>query len=63
MVHPECMPNQRAKNKRNVTVTLDDELRLAIEKWAAENGGVDRTAAIKMMCRKMLGVKEKKAGK
>jgi hypothetical protein len=53
------MPNQRRKDKRNVTVTIDDELRIAIEKYAKLNG-IDRTAAIKEMCRKILGVKEGK---
>jgi hypothetical protein len=55
------MPNQRRKDKRNITVTLDDELRLAIEKYAKQHG-LDRTAAIKEMCWKILdkGAKKEK---
>lgn len=56
---PGKMANQRAKNKRNVTVTMEDELREAIEKYAVEHG-LDRTAAIKEMCRKVLKVPQKK---
>jgi len=40
------MANQRAKNKRNVTVTMEDDLRVAIESYANAHG-LDRTAAVK----------------
>ena len=59
MVKVVRMPNQRRKDKRNVTVTIDDELRVAIEKYAKLNG-IDRTAAIKKMCRDILGLGEEK---
>lgn len=62
MVEVPCMPNQRRKDKRNITVTLDDELRLAIEKYAKEKG-LDRTAAIKEMCWKILESGSKKTKK
>lgn len=38
---------------------MEDELREAIEKYAVEHG-LDRTAAIKEMCRKVLKVPQKK---
>lgn len=49
------MANQRAKHKRNVTVTMEDELRLAVEAYARQHG-LDRTAAINKMCRMVLGM-------
>lgn len=54
------MANQRAKDKKNVTVTMEDELRLAVEAYASERG-LDRTAAIKEMCRTVLKLPRKKA--
>ncbi len=53
------MANQRAKHKRNVTVTMEDDLRIAIERYARKNG-LDRTAAVKFMCRSVLKLPEKK---
>ncbi len=53
------MANQRAKDKKNVTVTMEDELRLAVEAYARAHG-LDRTAAIKEMCRKVLKLPKKK---
>lgn len=54
------MANQRAKHKRNVTVTMEDDLRIAIERYAKKQG-LDRTAAVKKMCRSVLKMPEKKA--
>ncbi|MEO6052797.1 MAG: hypothetical protein ABIP97_02180 [Chthoniobacterales bacterium] len=53
------MANQRAKNKRNVTVTMEDDLRKAIEAYAKKHG-LDRTAAVKLMCRSFLKIRTPK---
>lgn len=41
---------------------MEDELRVAIEKYAKTNS-IDRTAAIKEMCREILGLSAGGAGK
>ena len=43
------MPNKRASNKVRVTVPMEDELLDRVEKYAAANG-IDRVAAMKLMC-------------
>jgi hypothetical protein len=47
------MANQRAKDKRNVTVTMEDELREAVEAYAKIHG-LDRTAAVKELLKQSL---------
>jgi hypothetical protein len=53
------VPSQRAKNKRVISVPMEEELIAAIEQFAARRGW-NRVQAIKHMCRKMLGLKEPK---
>lgn len=49
------MPNQRSKNKKSVTVWLDDDLREAVEEYSRIQK-MDRTAAVKFICRTQLGL-------
>jgi metal-responsive CopG/Arc/MetJ family transcriptional regulator len=43
------MPGKRAANKSRVTVPMEDTLLLRIEEFAKEHG-IDRVAAMKLMC-------------
>jgi metal-responsive CopG/Arc/MetJ family transcriptional regulator len=56
------MPDKRASNKVRVTVPMEDTLLEKIERFAAEQG-IDRVAAMKMMCSSYLTGKTKKKGK
>jgi len=50
------VPSQRAKNKKVISVPMEDELVSAVERFAAKKGW-NRVQAIKYMCRKVLGLK------
>jgi predicted methyltransferase len=50
------VPSQRAKNKKVISVPMEDDLIAAIEQFAATKGW-DRVQAIKFKCRKVLGLK------
>jgi metal-responsive CopG/Arc/MetJ family transcriptional regulator len=51
------MPDKRAANKIRVTVPMEDTLLARIEEFAREQG-IDRVAAMKLMCDSYM--KEKK---
>ncbi len=51
-----AVPSQRAKNKRVISVPMEEELIAAIERYASSKGW-NRAKAIKFMCRKVLGLK------
>jgi metal-responsive CopG/Arc/MetJ family transcriptional regulator len=53
------MPDKRAANKVRVTVPMEDTLLARIQKFAQENG-IDRVAAMKLMCDSYLQEKSKK---
>ena len=53
------MANQRRKDKKNVSIPMEDELREIVEK-AAEGAGLDRTKFIKSVLRKDLGLPPEK---
>ena len=54
------MPDKRAANKVRVTVPMEDTLLARIQKFAQENG-IDRVAAMKLMCDSYLQEKAKKS--
>jgi hypothetical protein len=54
------MPDKRAANKIRVTVPMEDTLLARIQKFAQENG-IDRVAAMKLMCDSYLQEKTKKS--
>ena len=59
--YPGChtfnpVPSQRAKNKRVISVTMENDLVDAVDNFAASKGW-NRVQAIKYMCRKVLGLR------
>jgi hypothetical protein len=55
------MPDKRAANKVRVTVPIEDTLLARIQKFA-DDQGIDRVAAMKLMCDFYLTEKNKKKG-
>lgn len=56
------MPDKRAANKVRVTVPMEDTLLAQIENFASEQG-IDRVAAMKLMCAAFLKETNKKKPK